>query len=42
MKTISRKLVAVKASPVFINVSLSLASIAVIAVMLYVLINSPA
>ncbi len=42
MKTISRKLLAVKTSQVFINISLSVASIALVAVMLYVLINSPA
>ena len=42
MKTISKKLTAVRSSQLFINISLSLASVALVAIMLYVLINSPA
>ena len=42
MKTISRKLHAVKLSQPVRNLSLSLACVALVALMLYVLINSPA
>jgi hypothetical protein len=42
MKTISRKLLQLKLSLLVRNISLSLACIGLVAVMLYILINSPA
>jgi len=42
MKAISRKLLAGKPSQAILNISLSIATIALVAITLYFLINSPA
>ncbi|HVF98167.1 MAG TPA: hypothetical protein VM871_12630 [Flavisolibacter sp.] len=42
MKTISKKLMAIKATEAVRKFSISLAAVGIVALMLYVLINSPA
>lgn len=42
MKTLSKKLTALSTTDTLRNLSISLVAVAVVAVMLYVLINSPA